>query len=143
MCCSITKSILCSFVCTSGNWRNCSYSMYKHFHSHLNQNLQRATVICQHTKWLQFIRNTENSQLQLISDRWALLSNGQTMLSPQYHFLSFHTMRHTEISCLFFLEWFCVAILCNVTLHTCNIHIHEITALNTTIIIMTIINGQQ
>jgi hypothetical protein len=42
-----------------------------------------------------------------------------------------------------FLEWFCVAILCNVTLHTCNIHIHEITALNTTIIIMTIINGQQ
>jgi len=47
---------------------------------------------------------------------------------------------HCEIqrdSCLSFLERFCVAILCNVTLHTCNIHIHEIKAVNTTI--MTII----
>jgi len=54
----------------------------------------------------------------------------------------FSVTSHYEIH-VSFLEWFCVAILRNVTLHTCNIHIHEITALNTTIIIMTIRNGQQ
>jgi hypothetical protein len=42
------------------------------------------------------------------------------------------------------LEWFCVAILRNVTLHTWNIHIQKVKAVNTTIItIMTITNGQQ
>jgi len=55
-----------------------------------------------------------------------------------YHFTLWDTERFMSL----FLEWFCVAILCNVTLHTCNIHIHEIKAVNT-IIIMTIINGQQ
>jgi len=53
------------------------------------------------------------------------------------------TLWDTERFMSFFLERFCVAILCNVTLHTCNIHIHEIKAVNTTIIITTIINGQQ
>lgn len=104
--------------------------------------MRRATVICQHTQWLQFVRNTVNS-VTINIKQISIAFKWTAYAVPSVPFMSLHTLRYIEISCLFFLEWFCVAILCNVTLHTCNIHIHEITAVNTTITIMTKINGQQ